>query len=75
MDTQEKIEFVKALSDRIRDDIVRHIEEGKVLQEWNGHELRTLLRDRHQQSADMSKQTMKGKRGKIFRNHCLIANL
>jgi hypothetical protein len=75
MDKNEKIEFVTALSDRIRDEIIGQIRSGKILHEWDGHELRTLLRDRHQLSADMSKQAMRGRRGKIFRNHCLIANL
>ena len=75
MTKEEKIEFVAELSDRIRDDILEKIKTGKILHDWDGHELRTLLRDRHQLSADMSKRAMRGKRGKVFRNHCLIANL
>lgn len=75
MKRSEQIKFVRELSNRIRDDVVAQIKAGKILMEWDGHELRTLLRDRHEMSASMSKRSMRGKRGKVFRNHCLIANL
>lgn len=75
MTKTEKVNFVRDISNRVRDDIIQKIKDGKVLNEWDGHELRTLLRDRHEESASMSKQAMKGKRGKVYRNHVLVANL
>ena len=72
---EEKIRFVTALSNRIRDEVIRQIESGKVLPEWDGHELRILLAMHHTESAGMSKQTLKGKRMKEFKNHVIIANL
>ena len=75
MNKQEKIEFVTALSDHIKNDVIAQIESGKVLTEWDGHELRCLLSNRHRESESMTKQAMKGKRRKIFNNHYQIANL
>lgn len=75
MTTYEKVQFVKDLSDRIRDTIIQDINSGKVLQEWDGIELRLLLRDRHQQSADMCRDVVRSKRGRNYKNHCLCAGL
>lgn len=77
MDQQTQIAFVKDLSATIAGDIERSIRAGKVPSDWDGHELRVLLAQKHAASASMSylKSAPRGKRALNFRNAVIVNNL
>ncbi len=69
--------FVRSLSKEIADTICRSIDQGAIPQEWDGHELRSLLASRHGESAVMSviKKEPRSRRAREFRNTVIIRNL
>lgn len=69
--------FVRELSKNIADSIVKQINDGKIPDRWDGHELRILLANRHQASASMSKhsQNPRSKAAREFKNTVLVNNL
>jgi hypothetical protein len=42
----EKIAFVRQLTRNIQQDVCRKIEDGRIPETWDGHELRQYLADR-----------------------------
>jgi hypothetical protein len=77
MTTKEQIDFVKGLSDNIMGDIVRRIRMGRIPENWDGHELRCLLADLHEQSANMThiRTKKRSKRAKDYHNTVIVHNL
>ncbi len=55
MDKDEQKKFVRELSETIVSDICGQIDRGSIPEEWDGIELRHLLKYRHHQSALMTK--------------------
>ena len=55
MTSLEQIRFVKDLSDTIAREIIVHIKAKRIPINWDGHELRVLLADKHAASAAMSR--------------------
>jgi hypothetical protein len=53
MNTEEQKNFVCELSAAIADDICKQVDAGKIPTEWDGIELRNLLKYRHSSSARM----------------------
>lgn len=45
MTRDEQIKFIVNLTGAIRDKMLRFIDEGRVPEDWDGHELRQLLAD------------------------------
>ena len=77
MTRAEQKNFVRGLSKSVAENIVSQICEGKIPEDWDGHELRCLLAYRHEQSAAMT-VTAKNKRGKRweeFQNTITVNNL
>ena len=74
--TQQK-KFVKELATRVANEIREQILSGKIPEEWDGHELRCLLADRFNASADMSviKAEPRQRRARNYRNTVLVNNL
>lgn len=73
----EQVNFVLALCQAVRKDVVAQIDDGKIPEGWDGHELRRLLADRFEDSAQMSRP-MRDKRGKRYREYAntkLLNNL
>lgn len=73
----EQVNFVSGLCRAIRADVVAQIHEGKIPEDWDGHELRRLLADRFEDAAQISRP-MADKRGKRYRDYAnakLINNL
>lgn len=75
MSTQEQTVFVTSLCNIIRDQVIDQIVSGKIPEEWDGHELRRLLSQNFQESANMSRNVMIGKRLKDYKNSFIINNL
>jgi hypothetical protein len=73
----QQVNFVLDLCHAVRKDVVAQIDDGKIPEEWDGHELRRLLADRFEDAAQMSRP-MADKRGKRYRDYAnvkLINNL
>lgn len=66
----EQICFVKELSETIAAQIAHLIRQGAVPENWDGHELRVLLSDKHKASAAMSllRKHPHGERNKTYNN-------
>lgn len=75
MSARQKRAFIRELSDNIRDSLLEKV--SNMPEEWDGHELRCLLAERHRQSASMSLiiKEPRGKRARKFNNTVLIQNL
>lgn len=72
---EQKI-FVMDLTTAIQRDCCEAIDNGKVPESWDGHELRLLLAMRHAESAQMSSaRNQRTKRGKDFINTMRVNNL
>jgi hypothetical protein len=65
-----QIQFVRDLSRAIASEIITQIKMGVVPKEWDGHELRVLLADLHEESACMSciRRTPQGRAARNYRN-------
>jgi len=73
MNTREQIRFVKQLSKNIALSICDQIKSGKIPASWDGHELRQLLADRHQESADIGVgRNRRSGRYRDYHNHKII---
>jgi hypothetical protein len=77
MNRAEQKGFVREMSKTIADDICAFIDEGRIPEDWDGHEFLVLLASRHSESADMSsiRRHPQRKRAGDFRNHCMIMGL
>lgn len=73
MNTEEQKTFVRELSETIAADICEQIDAGKIPENWDGIELRNLLKYRHSSSARMYSGT--SKRIRNANNTILINNL
>lgn len=74
--TQQKA-FIRDLSRSITREITTQISTGKIPPNWDGHELRVLLSERHAMSASMSVIAKNGRtsRARNYRNTVLVNNL
>ncbi len=74
MKATDQKKFVRELSGRVAKDICQQIADGKIPDNWDGHELRRLLADRHKASAAIS-SCMNGSRLREYNNTVLVNNL
>jgi hypothetical protein len=56
----------------VRREIIKLIDNGKIPEEWNGHELRQLIADKFNYEKT---QVMKGNRLKDYKNTVYLNNL
>ena len=77
MNADDQKQFVADLANSIVRDLRQKIDEGKVPDDWDGHELRVLLADAFENSASMSllRQYPRRKRKQEYRNVVLTENL
>jgi hypothetical protein len=73
MNKIEKKEFVSTLMDRLKDEILDKIEDGSIPEEWDGHELRMLIRDKAAQV--VWKGTASRTVIKNYNNNILVRNI
>ena len=73
--TQQR-QFVRRLTKEIRDQIVNAISASNVPAEWDGHELRCLLAERFERSAQMTaiRKDPRGRRAREYRNTIRISS-
>ena len=72
-DQSRQAHFVRELSEKVVEEIVENIFDGKIPAEWDGIELRQLLADRF--AASVFKQTLTGKRKRDYLNTVLVNDL
>lgn len=77
MTRKEQARFVRELTRNITKQVVTTIQQGRVPEEWDGHELRVLLADRFNESASMSllRKDGRARRSRAYRNAVMIGNL
>jgi hypothetical protein len=73
MNRKQQKTFVKALSKNIAKGICDWVDEGRIPETWDGHELRQLLADRHSESAERALRDKK-RRWK-YHNTKIVNNL
>lgn len=72
MENSEKVQFVNALTDTIREKVLEEIKKGTIPENWDGIELRWLLADR---AASVVMSDRKGPRYKAYQNTVIVKNL
>ena len=73
MNNQEKLEFIDSLIIRVKTELVKDI--YKVPEEWDGIELRWLIRERFQKIVLGGQMDRRERRYKDYHNHVLISGL
>jgi hypothetical protein len=68
----EQIKFIEAICDDVVRELKFTVHADKIPSEWDGHELRELIKDRF---AMVSLNTLQGKRKRDYKNHCIVNNL
>lgn len=74
MTIHEQKHFVRQLSHNIAEEIMAKIDKGLIPPEWNGHELRCLLADKHEESAGATlvRRNPRSKLARQYKNTKLI---
>lgn len=72
MNQEDKIEFVTDLTNAVRDKIITQIQDGRLPEEWDGIELRWLLRGKFEAQVSSS---VDRKRKREFNNFVLANNI
>lgn len=67
--------FTQALVKQVADVICEEIDEGKIPDTWDGHELRLYIAQAFVQEAHFSRVNLSKDRLKAFRNTCITAGL
>jgi hypothetical protein len=77
MTRKKQAEIVRGISNFIKNETLTQIRSGAVPADWDGHELRMLLSEKHKRSASMSilARYPKFPRARNFKNHMSISNL
>ena len=70
-----KAQFVTDLCNAMRDSILKQIEEGKLPENWDGHELRMLIEYKAIENAARSRRYAGKKRVHEFNNTVIVENL
>jgi hypothetical protein len=65
--------FVKQLCTVVMNDLIATVKSGRVNSEWDGHEMRELIKDRF--ASVSGRGLLNGKRKRDYKNHCLVNNL
>lgn len=76
MTRAEQIRFIRELSKSVADRLCDQA--AKFPEEWDGHELRVLLADAHEQSARMTMAHKNGpsrRRRRAYLNECAVRNI
>lgn len=77
MTQREQKNFVQVLSDNIAREIIDDIDRGHIPPDWDGHELRCLLEDKHRSSASMStiRRSPRSKAAREYKNTIITGNI
>lgn len=77
MNKDDKKKFVQELTSNIVQEIIKHIDDDRVPDGWDGHELRVLLADAFDRSARMSLIRTEPRRGRSrdYHNEVRVRNL
>lgn len=73
MTKDEQMKFVAYLTASITKDLFTKLQDGRVPEEWDGHELRQWIADTFMESGVI--HPMKGKRLKDYKNTLIVNNL
>ena len=74
MNRREKKRFVRDLMGSVQKQVLRQITDGKIPDEWDGHELRKLLADNFHHEVSSTMRTDR-KRIKAYLHTVIVNNL
>ena len=77
MSKKEQIKIVRELCNNMRDCLIGQIKTNAIPDNWDGHELRTLLADNFKQAASIGviRREPRWKRAKAYKNVIVVNNL
>lgn len=73
MNKEQKIEFINIAMDRLRESLLSKVD--KMPEDWNGHELRWLIRDEANKYVWKNMDDKRSKRYKDYENTCIVKNI
>lgn len=75
MTDKDKKELVTNFCNSVRDEVVKKIEEGKIPENWDGHELRVLIAEKFNFEVTSLMREPRSKRMKACKNDIIVHNL
>ena len=77
MDKDQQREIVKGMTSGIADEITAAIDDGRIPEEWDGHELRCLVEEKACRYSERSaiRQFKGGLRARAYRNTVIVNNI
>ena len=72
MQRKEQREFIETLMDRMKENILHVVDEGKIPEEWDGKELRWLITDFVNDQAIINKPDKRSKDWREYNNYLLV---
>jgi len=70
LNKKEKAQFIKEMSDGVKEHMLSNLKDGDVPEDWDGNELRHWMLSIVQ--AKVVGRPLEGKRKKEFKNHLII---
>lgn len=75
MNAAEKIKFIQNITASIAKELVAKVQDGRIPEEWDGHELRELLAEKFAAETSDVLKNKRSPRYKAYRNAVLTNNL
>lgn len=75
MNQEQKIAFIQNLTSSIAVELIKKVQDGRIPESWDGHELRELLADKFAAERSEPLSNKRGARYKAYRNAVLTNNL
>lgn len=75
MNQEAKIAFIQNLTSSIAVELIKKVQDGRIPENWDGHELRELLADKFTAERSEPLSNKRSARYKAYRNAVLTNNL
>lgn len=75
MNQEAKIAFIQNLTSSIAVELIKKVQDGRIPENWDGHELRELLADKFAAERSEPLSNKRSARYKAYRNAVLTNNL
>lgn len=75
MTREEQIKFMENATERMLEDFKKNMEKGNIPENWDGIELRWLLRDMGDSFVWNDMKNKRSRRFKDYENHVLVNNI
>lgn len=75
MNQEQKIAFIQNLTSSVAVELIKKVQDGRIPENWDGHELRELLADKFTAERSEPLSNKRSARYKAYRNAVLTNNL